>query len=231
MLIGGLQKLTLVDYPGKIAATIFTIGCNFRCGFCHNPELIEIGKGNPPRISEREIFKFLESRKGLLDGVCLTGGEPLVQPDLPRFIERVKKLGFLVKLDTNGVSPRALEKLINQKLVDYIAMDIKNCPQRYEETIGIKINLENIKKSINLIKTSGLDYQFRTTAIPGLIDEEEIEKIGQWIKGAREFALQQFQTTKTFNKSFGKIKPYSGEKLKKLVEIMKPYAREVKLLA
>ncbi|HEB01381.1 MAG TPA: anaerobic ribonucleoside-triphosphate reductase activating protein [Candidatus Portnoybacteria bacterium] len=231
MLIAGLQKVTLIDYPGQVAATIFTLGCNFRCGFCHNPELVELDRKSPFLISEEEVFKFLKSRKGLLDGVCLTGGEPTLHQDCPAFIKKIKKLGFLVKLDTNGTNPQMLEKLISQRLIDYLAMDIKNSPEKYQETVGTKVNLKNIQKSIELIKNSGLDYQFRTTVVPGLIDEKEIKKIGQWIKGAKEFAVQQFQTTKTFDKSFEKVKPYSDEKLKELVEVIKPYVEEVKLQA
>lgn len=231
MLIGGLIKTTLIDYPGKIAATIFTIGCNFRCPFCHNPELVDqrlIKK--QPQIDLGAFFKFLKTKKRFLDGVCLTGGEPLIQPLVIDFIETIKREGLLVKLDTNGSQPEKLEKLFQKKLLDFVAMDIKSSPEKYQQAIGGQfVNLENIFKSIELIQKSNVNYEFRTTAVPGLIDKNEIEKIGQWLKGADCFVLQQFKREKNLKKSCQKIKPYSEEELNDLVEVAKPYFRKVEL--
>ncbi len=230
MLLGGLQKLTLVDYPSKIAATVFSSGCNFRCPFCQNPELVlpeQIKK--QPQITEKDFFDFLKSRQGLLEGVCLTGGEPTIQRDLPKFIRQIKNLGFLVKLDTNGYNPSVLDKLIKKKLVDYLAMDIKSSPERYSQAAGLKINLENIQKSIDLIKDSGLDYEFRITVIPTIVGQKEIRKIGQWLQGVKLIALQQFQNQKALDERFKKIKPYSEETLRKFLEILKPYPEKAVL--
>jgi pyruvate formate lyase activating enzyme len=230
MLIGGLQKSTLVDYPGKVAATIFTLGCNFHCGWCQNPELVDLRKiKKQPKISEKEFFIFLESRKGLLDGICLTGGEPLIQPDLIDFVKKIKQDGFLVKLDTNGSQPEKLEKLFQKNLLDFVAMDIKSSPAKYSQAIGRPVNLEDIKKSIELTRTSGIDYEFRTTVVPTIIDRKEIKKIGQWLKGAKKFALQQFRTEKTLDKSWQKIRPYSDEKLKEMFKIAQSYFEKVEL--
>lgn len=196
MLFGGIQKTTLVDYPGKIACVLFTLGCDFKCSWCHNPEL-----SNPelvslqPTIDEKEVFDFLESRKNLLQGVCITGGEPTVQPDLKDFIKRVKEMGFFVKLDSNGYNPDVLEDLIDDKLIDYVAMDIKSGPGRYDKTIGRTIDLETIKKSIGLVKSLA-DYEFRTTVVPGMVLEEDILEIAEILTPARRYYLQPYQSEK-----------------------------------
>ncbi len=197
MLIGGLQKMTLIDYPGKIAATVFTNGCNFRCPFCHNPELVH-GSQFTVQSSEQaekqvgEFFEFLKTRQGKLDGICITGGEPTLQPDLVDFIERIKKLGFAVKLDSNGTRPDVLRELFEKKLVDYVAMDIKASPENYQKVCGTKIDLERIKLSIDLIKNSGADYEFRTTVVPGLHKEEEFQEVAKWLNGAKRYILQKY---------------------------------------
>ncbi len=230
MLIGGLQKSTLVDYPGKVAATVFTLGCNYHCPFCQNPELVDPEKiKKQPQIKTEAFFDFLKLRKGLLDGVCLTGGEPLIQPDILDFIRRIKKQGFLVKLDTNGGQPAKLKKLFQKNLLDFVAMDIKSSQENYSKAAGVKVNLKDIQKNIDLIQQSGVDYEFRTTVAPGIIDRKEIEKIGQWLKGAKKFALQQFRTEKTLDKSWQKIKPYSDEELREMVKIAQPYFDKVEL--
>lgn len=201
MLIGGFQKLTLIDYPGKVATVVFTIGCNFRCSFCHNPELIspslemvKIGQEN-----EEAFFAFLKKRRGLLDGVCVTGGEPTVQRDLIPFLGRVKKMGFLVKLDTNGLRPEALREVLQQKLVDYIAMDVKHAPKKYALAMGAEIDMEKIKESVEIIKKSGLPYEFRTTVVPGIHTEGDFEAIGKWIRGAKRYYLQPFRPDIVFD--------------------------------
>ena len=230
MLIGGLQKSTLIDYPGKVAATVFTVGCNFKCGFCHNPELVDPKKiKRQPKISEAAFFDFLESRQGLLDGICITGGEPAIQPDIIDFIKKIKENKFLVKLDTNGSQPKILEKLFNQNLLDFVAMDIKSSQESYSKTTGVNVNLQDIQKTIDLIKQSKVDYEFRTTIAPGLIDNEEIEKIGQWLKGSKKFVLQQFRSKKTLDQSWQNKKPLSDEKLKQMTKTAQKYFEQVEL--
>lgn len=194
MILGGLQKLTLIDYPGQIAATVFTVGCNFRCPFCHNPELVllseEFERGS---ISEVEFFEFLKSRKGKLDGVCVTGGEPTIQPDILDFLRKIKKLGFLVKLDSNGTRPDVLEKAFSEKLIDYVAMDIKNCLESYNKTCGAVVDLEKIKLSIDLIRNSKIPYEFRTTVVPGIHTMKDFDLMGKWLDGIKNFALQEYR--------------------------------------
>ena len=230
MKIGGLQKLTLVDYPGKVAATVFLIGCNFKCPFCQNPELVDPEKiKKQPKISEKEFFAFLDSKKGLIEGICITGGEPTIHADLIDFIKKIKNKGFLIKLDTNGSSPEMLEKLIRAKLLDFIALDIKSSENNYSKASGVKVDLEKINKSIDLIKTSGLDCEFRTTAVPGLVEKEDIEQMGEWLKGAKKFALQQFQNKKVLDKKFTKIEPYSEEIFKEFQKSLEKYIEKVEL--
>ncbi|MBI4692030.1 MAG: anaerobic ribonucleoside-triphosphate reductase activating protein [Candidatus Terrybacteria bacterium] len=227
MLLAGLQKFTLIDYPGKIAASVFTAGCNFLCSFCHNPELVDpFLMKNQPVLSESEIFEFLESRRGDLEGVCITGGEPTLHKDLADFLSKIKSLGFSVKLDTNGSHPEMLEKLIKEKLVDYIAMDIKAPLERYEEITGVA-NLEKIKKSVELIKNSDIDYEFRTTVVPRFHSKEDIIQIAKEIsspkKPAKKYFLQQFYSIKTLDPELKKEKGYSKEILAEFCEAVKPY--------
>lgn len=192
MKIYGLQKMTLLDFPGKVACTIFTGGCNFRCPFCHNAMLVtELDKDN--FYTEEEIFDFLKKRVGILDGVCITGGEPLMQNDIADFIIKVREMGYSVKLDTNGSYPEKLAELIENKLVDYVAMDIKNTPEKYAETIGVKnFDFTPIAKSIALIMNSGVQYEFRTTVVSEFHTIDDIEKIAEYIRGAQGFYLQNF---------------------------------------
>lgn len=193
MQIHGLQKLTLLDYPGHTAATVFTGGCNFRCPYCHNSELV-LCPEKVPMISEDEIFKFLRLRAHVLEGVAITGGEPTLQPDLPEFIGKIRALGFKVKLDTNGQSPAVLERLLRANQLDYIAMDIKNCKERYGETIGIpEFRTDAVEASVKLLMSSGIHYEFRTTVTKELHDTVSMERIGQWIAGARHYYLQPYR--------------------------------------
>ena len=211
MIIGGLQKFSLLDYPEHLSAIIFTQGCNFRCHFCYNPMLVwpvEVGrfknsslsskdeeqKDRPEIISEDDLFAFLKKRVGKLDAVVITGGEPTLHDDLPEFIEKIKKLKFKVKLDTNGTNPEAIEDLINKKLINYIAMDIKAPEDKYDLVAGVQPDLEKIKKSVKIIIDSGLPHEFRTTVVPELIALEDIEKIGPLISGAEKWFLQQFKS-------------------------------------
>ena len=191
MVINGLQKLTLLDYPQHTACTIFTAGCNFRCPFCHNAGLV-LGS-NPESYTEEEILSYLEKRKGLLDGVCITGGEPTLRPDLLPFIEKVKALGFAVKLDTNGTNPALLKELLDNALVDYVAMDIKNSFEKYPETCGLDVmELDSIKESIALLIGGKVDFEFRTTVVSPLHTAEDIEALAKEISGAEKYFIQNF---------------------------------------
>lgn len=211
--IGGLQKLTLIDFPDKLACTVFLMGCNFRCPFCYSSELVLPEKIKKQMlISEKYFFDFLKERKGTLEGVCVCGGEPTIHEDLPQFCQKIKKLGYLVKLDTNGSSPEMLKKLIDKRLVDYVAMDIKASREKYEKTVGVKIDLDKIKKSIEIIKNSGIDYEFRTTVVPTIHNKEDISEIAKWIGGSKvKYYLQNFRPEKTLDPKFKKIKPYPQE--------------------
>lgn len=192
MVIQGLQKLTLLDYPGQVACTIFTAGCNFRCPFCHNASLVIDTYKNRP-ITEEEIFSFLKKRQGILDGVCVTGGEPLIQTGVDTFLGKIKEMGFQVKLDTNGSFPDKLKKLVEAGLVDYVAMDIKNSPESYGKTIGIEnYDMKNIKRSVEYLMSGVVSYEFRTTVVRQFHQRADFESIAKWIKGADRYFLQQF---------------------------------------
>lgn len=190
MKIGGLQKLTLLDYPGKMACTVFTSGCNLRCPFCHNAGLVTHIDGQ--YITSEEVLDFLATRKNKLEGMCLTGGEPLLNSDVAEFLYKVKQMGFSVKLDTNGTFPELLESIIKDRLADYVAMDIKNSADKYNLTCGREVNMRNILKSVELLKCGKADYEFRTTVVRQLHDEEDIESIAKWLSGAKVWYLQQF---------------------------------------
>ena len=201
MNIQGLQKLTLLDYPEKVACTIFTGGCNFRCPFCHNASLvvgergkvIPIGRQDYHGFTEEEIFTFLQKRRGVLDGVCITGGEPLLQRDIEDFIVRVKELGYLVKLDTNGSFPSKLKDLAEKGLLDYVAMDIKNSRERYGQTIGIEgYDTAPVEESVSFLMKGTVPYEFRTTVTREFHNEESMRALGEWIAGAGKYYLQQF---------------------------------------
>ena len=192
MIIGGLQKLTLLDFPGCVACTVFTVGCNLRCPFCHNPDLVF----NPPedmRISEDEFFAFLGKRKGLLDGVAITGGEPLLHSDIGEFIAKIKSMGFKVKLDTNGTFPDRLEKILAEGNVDYVAIDIKNTFEKYAGTVGIEgFDTSLIKRSIKVLQDSGVAHEFRTTVVSPLHRAEDFGKIAKQVEGSENYFLQSF---------------------------------------
>lgn len=212
MQIGGLQKTTLIDYPDKVACTVFLIGCNFRCPFCYSSELVLPEKIElHPKISEEEFFNFLEERKGLIDGVVICGGEPTINEDLPLFIKKIKEMGYGVKLDTNGSNPEMLKKLLDKKLVDYVAMDLKAPEEKYEEAVGIKTDIEKIQKSIDLLKKGSIDYEFRSTIVPSIHNKEDILKMAEWIKGSKKYYLQNFRPEKTLDPELEKIKPYPEE--------------------
>ncbi|MDP2926618.1 MAG: anaerobic ribonucleoside-triphosphate reductase activating protein [bacterium] len=225
MLIGGLQKTTLIDYPGKVACTVFLVGCNFRCPWCYSSELVLPEKIKKlPKMTERDFFKFLKDRQSLLDGVVLCGGEPTLNQDLPEFVKKIKKLGFLVKLDTNGSNSKMLKRLIREKLINYIAMDIKapiaakiqNPKSKYQKATGVKVNLKDIRKSIKIIKNSGVEYEFRTTCVPGIHSREDILQIARNIAPARAYFLQSFRPEKTLNSKLEKVRPYPRQFLSEI---------------
>ena len=228
MLIGGLQKFSLIDYPGKICAIVFTQGCNLRCPYCHNPELVKPELFDTP-LSENKVFSFLENRKGKLDAVEITGGEPTLQPDLLEFVKKIKDMGFLVKLDSNGTNPHVLERIIKNKLVDYLAMDIKAPLEKYSRVVGVRVNIANIRYSINLIMKSGINYEFRTTVVKSLLPREDIIKIGKLIRGAENYFLQRFILSKTLDKNFSDKTTYSDKEFRDFKKILEKYVRKCEI--
>ncbi len=227
--IGGLQKLTLIDFPGRLAATVFLLGCDFRCLFCYSGELVLPQKiKSQPKISKREFFDFLKERKELLEGVVICGGEPTINKDLPRFIKKIKDLGYLVKLDTNGSDSKMLKSLIDKNLIDYVAMDIKAPKEKYGKVIGLsKLGtarmLKKVERSINILKEGKIDFEFRTTIVPTLIEKKDILKIIRWITPAKRYFLQNFKPEKTIDPKFEKIKPYPQEYLLEIQRTISPF--------
>jgi len=230
MKVKGLQKTTLLDYPGKVSCVLFLYGCNFKCGFCHNPELVVCE--NSSEISEEEVFDFLKKRRKVLEGVCITGGEPLLSLK-KEFVKKIKELGYLVKVDTNGSFPLKLKEFINEGLVDYVAMDLKSSPGKYFEAAGCNVDMKKIKESIKLICESGVDYEFRTTVVPGIHDEEDVRKLGKWVKkiiggkGKRYF-LQGFKNMGKFiDLKYSGERDVSEEDLEKLKKVASDYFLDV----
>ncbi|MBS4760782.1 MAG: anaerobic ribonucleoside-triphosphate reductase activating protein [Clostridium sp.] len=219
MNIAGLQKSSLLDYPSKIAAVVFTLGCNFRCPYCHNPNLIT-AVSSEKLLDEAAVFDFLSLRKGKLDAVVVSGGEPTLQSDLENFFVKLKKLGFLTKLDTNGTNPETVQNLIDKHLVDYIAMDIKAPLEKYEEITGRKTDVEKIEKSINLIAESGVDYEFRTTVVRSQLSYEDFYQISKMLNGTMKYYLQKFKPMITLDCAFKKEETYTDEEFLEIKEIM-----------
>ncbi|MBQ7058691.1 MAG: anaerobic ribonucleoside-triphosphate reductase activating protein [Firmicutes bacterium] len=210
MKIHGLQKMTLLDFPGHVACTVFTGGCDFRCPFCHNFELVD--GSAPPVMEDEELIAFLEKRKGLLDGVAFTGGEPCLQKNLPDLMRRVKSMGYAVKLDTNGNHPEMLRRMMEEGLVDYVAMDIKNSPEKYAMTAGLeKLDLSAVKESARLLMEGNVNYEFRTTVVAEFHEEEDFVVIGEWLKGAKAYYLQSF--TDRDSVPFGNLHAPSREEI------------------
>ena len=249
MLIGGIQTLSLLDFPKKVSAIVFLAGCNFRCGFCHNPQFVipeQIKKLQKDLIPERKFFAFLESRKDFLDGVVVSGGEPTIHPDLISFIEKIKDIGFLVKLDTNGTNPEMIKTLLEKKLIDYFAMDIKSSPQNLERicrpvgkspqpplTRGSKTDSslqEKIKKSRDLILNSSIDHEFRTTVLQEFHDEKEIEAIAKFCEGTNKYTIQNFRPEKTLDEKFGSFHGFLPKKLARFKKVAEKYVKNVVVL-
>ncbi len=230
MYICGLQKSTLLDFPEHIACTIFTGGCNFKCPWCHNKILVNYLKLGT-QLSDAYIFDFLNSRIGILDGVAITGGEPLMQSDIQEFISKIKDLGFKVKIDTNGYFPNILLRLLDSNLVDYVAMDVKNCRGKYSETCGLN-NMETtlIWDSIDIIKNWGGEYEFRTTVIDELHTEEDIDQIGRWVEGAKRHYIQPYkQPEDIINESEVIFHTPENSKLFKFQDILSQYVQQVEI--
>jgi len=221
MNIGGLQKTSLLDYPDKLSAIIWAIGCNFRCPFCYNKNLVF---GKIESIPEAEVLAFLKQRKGLLEGLSISGGEPLLQEDILNFITKVKKLDYLVKIDTNGTFPEKLKEIIDKKLVDYISMDVKAPKKKYDQLTGVKTKLSQIEKSIEILKNDAPDYEFKTTFAPELLKKEDIVEIAKWLEGSKRFYLQQFKNNPPLvSAKFDNVVPYAKEYLMETLEAIKPY--------
>ena len=226
MKINGLQKTTLLDYPGKVACTLFTPGCNFRCPFCHNAGLVLGGEDEP--LSESEILRFLEKRKCILEGVCVTGGEPLLQADIGDFLAEVKALGLSVKLDTNGSFPARLKSLVSAGVVDYVAMDIKNSPAKYARTVGVpNFDLAPVRESVGFLKSGNLPFEFRTTVVRELHEAEDFEEIGKWIEGAPQYFLQNFTDSGELLSSG--LSAHPAERLRSFAAIAEKYVKKVGL--
>ena len=224
--IQGLQKMTLLDWPGKVACTVFLGGCDFRCPFCHNAELLE---GDlPAALTQGELLDFLRRRRGLLDGVCVTGGEPLLRADLAGLLEEVKALGYPVKVDTNGSHPARMVELWERGMVDYVAMDVKNSPDRYPETAGVPgLDLGPIRESIAWLLEGHVDYEFRTTAVRQFHDGDSFRAIGGWIRGAARYYIQNFTDRDTV--AFAGLSGFDKEELGGFAELVAPYVEHVEL--
>lgn len=217
----GMQKMTLLDYPGYVACTLFTGGCNFRCPFCHNALLV-LDLDENYTIPEEEVLAFLKKRQGLLDGVCVTGGEPLINKDIGDFLLKVKELGFKIKLDTNGTNPSLLKELVSQNLVDYVAVDIKNSPEKYAETVGLKsFDMSTINETVNYLMTGSVDYEFRTTVTKQFHTEKSMEEAARFIRGAKRYFLQNF--VDSGNLIGSGITGQSKEEMEKLLAVVKKY--------
>jgi len=226
--IKGIQKTTLVDFEPYVSSTIFLGGCNWRCGFCHNRNIV-LEPDKVDTIAEEDVLNVLKERKGFIDGVCITGGEPTLYKELPELIKKIKIMGLKVKLDTNGTNPGMVSELIDKKLIDYVALDIKSAKEGYEKAAGAEVDMAKIEGSIKIIRESGIDYEFRTTVFPGL-DNKSMKDIGEWLKGGRRFVLQQFENdVQMIDESFKNKKPLPPEKLREFSRILKPYFEEVKI--
>lgn len=226
MKIHGLQKMTLLDFPGLVACTVFLGGCDLRCPFCHNAEILDMNA--PAVMDDKEFLEFLETRRGKLDGVAVTGGEPTLRPDLPELLSEIKRLGFKVKLDTTGNHPDMLKRIVAEGLVDYVAMDVKNSKERYAETVGLTgFDISRVDESISFLLKGDVEYEFRTTVIKQFHDKDSFIGIAEWIKGAEKYYLQGFVDRDTV--PFAGLEARTEEEMKEYAEIVKPYVKSVEL--
>ena len=220
-MIAGLQNLSLVDFPGHLASAVFLQGCNFRCGYCHNPDLVTSEKKF--NYSEEKVLDFISRRKKMIEGVVITGGEPTLHKDLTGFICRIKAMGFKVKLDTNGSDPTRIKSLLQSGLVDYIALDIKTSFGRYPLITGQKDIVHTVSETMRYIMLSMIPYEFRTTCVPGVVGEEDFREIGEMVNGAKKYCLQQFRSSTTFDEKFRDIQPYFKEDIRKFRDILEDF--------
>lgn len=229
MKVTGIQKLTLLDYPGVVACTVFTAGCNFRCPFCHNAMLVLPEQIDDECLTDDEVFGFLKKRRGVLDGVAVTGGEPLLHADMPEFLARVKELGYKIKLDTNGSNPELLSEIVKNKLVDRVAMDIKNAPEEYARTIGLKsFDIAPVERSKEMLLRGDIDYEFRTTVVKGIHTKESLIGAAKWIEGAKEYYLQQFKDSGNLILSDG-LSAYDEKQMHALADAVRDYVPTVEV--
>ena len=229
MQVTGIQKLTLLDYPGTVACTVFTAGCNFRCPFCHNAMLVLPEQIEPNYLTDGEVFDFLRKRRGVLDGVAVTGGEPLLHRDMPEFLSRIKELGYKIKLDTNGSNPALLREIVGAGLVDRVAMDIKNAPESYAETIGFeRFDIAPVEQSKNFLLEGSVDYEFRTTVVRGIHTKESLIGAAKWISGAKEYYLQQFKDSGSLVMGEG-LSAYDEKQMHELDEAVREYVPTVEV--
>lgn len=229
MKVTGIQKLTLLDYPGVVACTVFTAGCNFRCPFCHNAMLVLPEQIDNECLTDDEVFGFLKKRRGVLDGVAVTGGEPLLHADMPEFLARVKELGYKIKLDTNGSNPELLSEIVKNKLVDRVAMDIKNAPEEYAQTIGLEsFDIAPVERSKEMLLRGDIDYEFRTTVVKGIHTKESLIGAAKWIEGAKEYYLQQFKDSGNLILPDG-LSAYDEKQMHALADAVRDYVPTVEV--
>lgn len=229
MKVTGIQKLTLLDYPGVVACTVFTAGCNFRCPFCHNAMLVLPEQIDDECLTDDEVFGFLKKRRGVLDGVAVTGGEPLLHADMPEFLARVKELGYKIKLDTNGSNPELLSEIIKNKLVDRVAMDIKNAPEEYARTIGLEsFDIAPVERSKEMLLRGDIDYEFRTTVVKEIHTKESLIGAAKWIEGAKEYYLQQFKDSGNLILPDG-LSAYDEKQMHALADAVRDYVPTVEV--
>jgi pyruvate formate lyase activating enzyme len=233
MIITALTKFTAIDYPGRLACILFTGGCNFRCGFCHNAEFVlpEKLKELSQTIPFETVLNFLQERRGMLDGISICGGEPTLHPDLPDKMKEIKNLGFLIKLDTNGTNPKMLEAIIERGLVDYLAMDLKDTLPYRKELVGVEMDAKIIERSIELVKNAGVEYEFRSTILPDYHDLKRLREMGESINGADKWVLQAFRSAKTLRDEFMGGPTFSDDKLAELAKYLEVYAKNVEVRA
>ncbi len=226
--IGGIEPFSISDFPGRLSAVIFTQGCNFRCPYCQNPELLDLNK--PTSITHEELFKFLEDRVGQLDGIVITGGEPTNQSDIIEFIRSIKEMGFKIKIDTNGSRPQVLGQLIKEGIIDYLAMDIKAPLEKYKLLTGKSVDTASVKLSIELILSSGKEYEFRTTVVKDLLEKPDLEKICDMINGADRYTVQNYRTPDKVGFSNTELKPFKEDQLAEIEELLKDRFQKLSIL-
>jgi pyruvate formate lyase activating enzyme len=225
--IAGIQGLSLVDFPGSVAAVLFTAGCDFRCPFCHNPDLITISE-NTPQFTWEETVEFLKKRRKLVDGVAITGGEPMLFPDIVETVARLRQeVDLPIKIDTNGHHPETLKRLLDGGDVVFVAMDLKTAPSRYAEAAGTLVDVDKIAQSVDILLQSKVEYEFRTTVVPGLVDEAAVDEMGRLIQGAAAWAFQQFQNRVVFDEKYKDVKPFTPDKVRALTLRAAPHVKKI----